>query len=192
MCLGVQFSGRVYVDCASYWAAMREDRVDRDDDDKIPGPKVFHYSDNVSGLPPGGCSCDVCRKKLQGVKCGPFDGYWKIDPDVTKSLELDESQWNSTLGIDKDHRYLICSHILGGLDLKNRRWGKPFFFFSKHSYTLADQEITIIEKLNVAYFSDSAPKSKAIENLVMRDSRKDLIKSLLVGSCMGTVRDVID
>ncbi|KAL1851352.1 hypothetical protein Daus18300_012598 [Diaporthe australafricana] len=148
------FSGRVFVDCDSYWAKISED----DGDDITSGPSLYHFSDDYQYTKSiVDCTCSACKDKMKEEKRGPFDSYWAIDPRETKSLELDESHWNSTLGIDEDHRYLICNHLLGGLVLKNRRW----------------------EKLNVACCSAIAPQAKAFENLVMNKSRKDLIKSLL-------------
>lgn len=61
------------------------------------------------------------------MKRGPFDEYMGIDPKSTKSLELDETYWDSKMGIDQDHRYLVCSHTLGGLALKTRKWGASVY-----------------------------------------------------------------
>lgn len=48
--------------------------------------------------------------------------YDNIDPFETKSLELEETDTDAKLGVDKDHRYLICTPVLGGLVLKTRAW----------------------------------------------------------------------
>lgn len=140
----------MYVDTTSYW------RLQEDEDEEPPElGDVDNDSFNI-----GGCVCSVCTSNMsdtQRRRLRIWKPYDDIDPFETKSLDLDSEETNSSLGIDKDHRYLICTPMLGGFALKKRTW----------------------EKLDTNYCSDIEAKSKAIDNLVMSKARKDMIKALL-------------
>ncbi|KUI68921.1 ATPase family AAA domain-containing protein 3 [Cytospora mali] len=145
---GKMFNGRVYVDSTSYWG---------DGTDEAP-PSLGSIDNDPSNI--GGCTCSVCtskRSEAQLTRLQLWKGYEDIDPFDIESLELEDRDTNTRLGIDKNHRYLICTPVIGGLVLKKRTW----------------------EKLDTAYCSEVQPRDKAIDNLVLTKSRKDMIKALL-------------
>ncbi|KUI55018.1 ATPase family AAA domain-containing protein 3 [Cytospora mali] len=149
------FNGRVYVDSTSYW---------RDGTDEAP-PSLGSIDNDPSNI--GGCTCSVCtskRPEAQLTRLQLWKGYEDIDPFDVESLELEERDTNARLGIDKNHRYLICTPVIGGLVLKKRTW----------------------EKLDTAYCSEVQPRDKAIDNLVLTKSRKDMIKALLHNYSMNS------
>ncbi|KAK3376253.1 P-loop containing nucleoside triphosphate hydrolase protein [Lasiosphaeria ovina] len=59
--------------------------------------------------------------------------------------------------VDTNHRYLLCSGILGGYMLKDREW----------------------KIINVSCCKDAKTNTTAIDHLVMKDTRKNLIKALV-------------
>lgn len=147
----------MYVDSTSYWRL----REDEDDEPPVLG-NVDKDSSNI-----GGCVCSVCISNMsdtQRRRLRMWKSYDDIDPFDTNSLELHDDDTDPSLGIDKDHRYLICTPMLGGLALKKRTW----------------------EKLDADYCSDIEPKSRAIDNLVMSKTRKNMIKALLHNYSMAS------
>lgn len=110
-----QFTGRVYVDYTSYWSNGKEDSP------PSLGEDVDNDASNI-----GGCACLVCsskRSETQLTRSQLWKTYDDIDPFELDSLKLDEHNTSTRLGIDKNHRYLICTPVLGGLVLKKRTWG---------------------------------------------------------------------
>jgi hypothetical protein len=113
----------MFVDCSSYW----------DSETTAERPKIGLVDDTNSDLVEdhrSGCNCSDCEKiretRFQWREQRSQNLTWKdydmIDPSGT--LDLPKESLNPELGIDVNHRYLICTHVLGAFVLKTRTWSK--------------------------------------------------------------------
>ncbi|KAJ2996679.1 hypothetical protein NUW58_g900 [Xylaria curta] len=122
-------------------------------------PKIGEIEDMGEGLPK--CSCTDCK----GRRAHPPDGFrWAdydaLDPSKNKDLETNGSEESAK------HRYLLCNRRLWGLILKTRTWAS----------------------LDVANCSTPRANSRPIENLVMPEERKTMIKALVDRFTDGSAR----
>ncbi|KAI0108998.1 hypothetical protein GGR51DRAFT_513990 [Nemania sp. FL0031] len=113
-------------------------------------PKIGEIEDMGPGLPK--CYCEECKGQRSHPPTGfRWANYDVLDPFKGEGLETDGSKE------PRNHRYLLCNRRVWGLMLKTRTW----------------------ESLDVANCSASKPNTRAIENLVMPEERKTMIKALV-------------
>lgn len=74
--------------------------------------------------PVPGCSCNHCNIQIApgetsfSPKDFPWRDYDDIDPIVTETLETSAKD-----PATRNHRYLLCSRVLGGFVLSTKTWG---------------------------------------------------------------------
>ena len=103
------------MDCTSYWRNQTDDEPPDLDEEVDNDPSCI-----------GGCGCSICangRSEIQLARLQMWKTYDDIDPLKIDNLTLEAHNTHAELGIDSNHRYLICTHVLGGLNLKTRNWG---------------------------------------------------------------------
>ncbi|KAG8169823.1 hypothetical protein KVR01_000568 [Diaporthe batatas] len=167
----IDWTGRVIVDPTTYikHAPLDEDRfqdilmpplVGKVQDAMNTKVKVDPNSrDNDNFLPRWESPAErMSRHRREAQELSVYDeGLWaeyeNIIPGDTTSLELDVG----TAARDRDSRYLLCPKDVIGFDLKTRRW--------------------IL--LDVDCCKEVDFKVDAVNNLVMKDDRKAVIKSLV-------------
>lgn len=105
----------MYVDYTSYWSETDDEAPDLDEE----------IDNDPSCI--GGCICSACVKEksdVQKTRLRMWEAYKDIDPFVTESLKLESSDIHMELGVDVNHRYLVCSSVLGCLNLISREWSE--------------------------------------------------------------------
>ncbi|KAB5586251.1 hypothetical protein GE09DRAFT_1235499, partial [Coniochaeta sp. 2T2.1] len=148
---GVKFSGRVFVDSASYW----------DSEDTGKRPIIGHVDDPSEEIHHAGCTCYDCEKlrdaRFQQRQQHSRSQVWKDYDDIEVEGTLQLETENPKFGVETNHRYLICTHALGAFVLKTRMWAQ----------------------VDVSNCSDAKTNTMAIDNLVMSKQRKNMIKALV-------------
>ncbi|KAI1125320.1 hypothetical protein F5Y10DRAFT_284378 [Nemania abortiva] len=124
---------------------------------------VSYYSENPSSAPEVGviedmgtglskCYCEECKGQRSHPPIGfRWATYDVLNPFRDRDLETDG------LKEPRKHRYLLCNQELWGLMLKTRTWAR----------------------LDIANCSVPKANTRAIENLVMPEDRKTMIKALV-------------
>ena len=114
------------------------------------------------------CSCDRCRELIYQCAVEPkFLGYSPFDPDTVPDLT--------------EHQYFICSRGVAAFVFKLRTWGE--FHVVRRPQTMALtlgalMRQHLLEWLHVDGFQEPVFDRSLFDYLVLKDSTKELIKSL--------------
>lgn len=147
-----RYDGQVVIDSASFFNFINEKDEQR--------PKIGEVDDSGTaegtldtGKEIAGCNCDSCVDFRSRKNKGKWAAYDDIDPKKVESLD----SICMAAGCSAKHCYLLCSCRVMGFILKSRLW----------------------ESLDVECCDEPRFHEGAIDNLVMPDKRKNMIKALV-------------
>ncbi|KAM3083554.1 hypothetical protein ACMFMG_004201 [Clarireedia jacksonii] len=158
--------GLVMVDAETYYLEEEQDtlslgRVDETFEDK-------HLNDNKCHCP----ACKMLKEKKDNTQRLPFSNYDDIIPETTDEMT--------------PHQYFLCSYVMPAFVLKIREWRELSFLTSQLScpprLSLLELptliHMPVAEMLDIEGLKEPSFDTSAIEKLVMKEDRKELIKAL--------------